>query len=34
MKWRLGWPRTLASQLSLIFLVGLILAQALSFGAQ
>jgi signal transduction histidine kinase len=28
------WPRTLASRLSLIFLVGLILAQALSFGAQ
>lgn len=30
----LRWPRTLASRLSLIFLVGLILAQALSFGAQ
>ena len=30
----LHWPRTLASRLSLIFLVGLILAQALSFGAQ
>jgi len=28
------WPRTLASRLSLIFLIGLILAQALSFGAQ
>jgi signal transduction histidine kinase len=28
------WPRTLASRLSLIFLVCLILAQALSFGAQ
>ncbi|MFJ3007458.1 ATP-binding protein [Pseudomonas fluorescens] len=30
----LSWPRTLASRLSLIFLIGLILAQALSFGAQ
>lgn len=30
----LRWPRTLASRLSLIFLIGLILAQALSFGAQ
>lgn len=30
----LRWPRTLASRLSLIFLVCLILAQALSFGAQ
>ncbi|WP_367371952.1 ATP-binding protein [Pseudomonas lini] len=30
----LHWPRTLASRLSLIFLIGLILAQALSFGAQ
>ncbi|MGF6330085.1 signal transduction histidine kinase [Pseudomonas sp. BS3782 TE3695] len=30
----LHWPRTLASRLSLIFLFGLILAQALSFGAQ
>ncbi|QXI25980.1 ATP-binding protein [Pseudomonas vanderleydeniana] len=30
----LHWPRTLASRLSLIFLVCLILAQALSFGAQ
>ncbi|MFW0754785.1 ATP-binding protein [Pseudomonas sp. H11T01] len=30
----LHWPRTLASRLSLIFLVGLILAQGLSFGAQ
>lgn len=28
------WPRTLASRLSLIFLIGLLLAQALSFGAQ
>ncbi len=34
MSFRLQWPRTLASRLSLIFLVGLILAQALSFGAQ
>ncbi|MCU1763023.1 HAMP domain-containing histidine kinase [Pseudomonas sp. 14P_8.1_Bac3] len=34
MKRSLHWPRTLASRLSLIFLVGLILAQALSFGAQ
>ncbi|KAE9647121.1 ATP-binding protein [Pseudomonas sp. PB106] len=31
---RLQWPRTLASRLSLIFLIGLILAQGLSFGAQ
>jgi signal transduction histidine kinase len=31
---KLHWPRTLASRLSLIFLIGLILAQALSFGAQ
>ncbi|MGG7557877.1 ATP-binding protein [Pseudomonas sp. ES3] len=30
----LHWPRTLVSRLSLIFLIGLILAQALSFGAQ
>ncbi|WP_166223844.1 sensor histidine kinase [Pseudomonas atagonensis] len=30
----LRWPRTLASRLSLIFLIGLLLAQALSFGAQ
>ncbi|MHC8371572.1 ATP-binding protein [Pseudomonas sp. MDT1-85] len=30
----LHWPRTLASRLSLIFLIGLILAQVLSFGAQ
>jgi signal transduction histidine kinase len=28
------WPRTLASQLSLIFLVGLIVAHGLSFGVQ
>ncbi|TBU79800.1 two-component sensor histidine kinase [Pseudomonas daroniae] len=34
MTFALHWPRTLASRLSLIFLVGLILAQALSFGAQ
>lgn len=30
----LRWPRTLASQLSLIFLVGLIVAHGLSFGVQ
>ncbi|MDR6959161.1 signal transduction histidine kinase [Pseudomonas brassicacearum] len=30
----LHWPRTLASRLSLIFLIGLILAQGLSFGVQ
>ncbi|MBT2341597.1 MULTISPECIES: ATP-binding protein [Pseudomonas] len=30
----LRWPRTLASRLSLIFLIGLVLAQGLSFGAQ
>jgi signal transduction histidine kinase len=30
----LHWPRTLASRLSLIFLIGLLLAQSLSFGAQ
>jgi signal transduction histidine kinase len=34
MTFSLHWPRTLASRLSLIFLVGLILAQGLSFGAQ
>jgi signal transduction histidine kinase len=34
MSFNLHWPRTLASRLSLIFLIGLILAQALSFGAQ
>ncbi|MCU7251942.1 sensor histidine kinase [Pseudomonas koreensis] len=34
MTFALRWPRTLASRLSLIFLIGLILAQALSFGAQ
>lgn len=31
---RLGWPRTLASQLSLIFLVSLVCAHGLSFSAQ
>ncbi|QJP95068.1 ATP-binding protein [Pseudomonas fluorescens] len=34
MTFSLHWPRTLASRLSLIFLIGLLLAQALSFGAQ
>ena len=34
MKPSLHWPRTLISRLSLIFLVGLTLAQALSFGVQ
>lgn len=34
MTFNLHWPRTLASRLSLIFLIGLLLAQALSFGAQ
>jgi len=34
MNFSLHWPRTLASRLSLIFLIGLILAQGLSFGAQ
>ncbi|MCJ8206458.1 ATP-binding protein [Pseudomonas sp. RGM2987] len=34
MRLSLRWPRTLASRLSLIFLIGLILAQGLSFGAQ
>ncbi|MHC8320973.1 ATP-binding protein [Pseudomonas sp. GB2N2] len=34
MKRSMHWPRTLASRLSLIFLIGLILAQVLSFGAQ
>ncbi|NVZ99426.1 sensor histidine kinase [Pseudomonas gingeri] len=34
MKRVLHWPRTLASRLSLIFLICLILAQALSFAAQ
>lgn len=31
---RLGWPRTLASQLSLIFLISLVCAHGLSFSAQ
>ncbi|MFI8479097.1 ATP-binding protein [Pseudomonas sp. NPDC078700] len=34
MTFAMRWPRTLASRLSLIFLVGLILGHALSFGAQ
>ncbi|MCX4067191.1 ATP-binding protein [Pseudomonas sp. S1Bt30] len=34
MSWRLGWPRTLASQLSLIFLISLVCAHGLSFSAQ
>lgn len=34
MKGRLGWPRTLASQLSLIFLISLVCAHGLSFSAQ
>ncbi|MBI6619004.1 HAMP domain-containing protein [Pseudomonas corrugata] len=34
MRLPLRWPRTLASRLSLIFLIGLILAQGLSFGVQ
>lgn len=34
MKMRLRWPRTLASQLSLIFLVSLVLAHGLSFSLQ
>ena len=34
MSFALSWPSTLASRLSLIFLVCLILAQTLSFGAQ
>ena len=33
MKW-LRWPKTLASQLSLIFLVSLLLANGLSFSVQ
>ncbi|MCP2053573.1 UNVERIFIED_ORG: signal transduction histidine kinase [Pseudomonas fluorescens] len=32
--WRFGWPRTLASQLSLIFLISLLCAHGLSFSAQ
>jgi signal transduction histidine kinase len=31
---RFGWPRTLASRLFLIFLVGLVVAHGLSFGLQ
>lgn len=34
MKLRFGWPRTLASQLSLIFLISLVCAHGLSFSAQ
>ncbi|HSC85003.1 MAG TPA: ATP-binding protein [Pseudomonas sp.] len=34
MRLALQWPRTLASRLWLVFLVGLILAQALTFAAQ
>ena len=34
MRFSLHWPRTLASRLSLIFLVGLILAQGMSFAVQ
>ncbi|MGV8918175.1 MAG: ATP-binding protein [Pseudomonas sp.] len=34
MTFSIRWPRTLASQLSLIFLVGLLIAQGLSFGVQ
>lgn len=34
MNLRLGWPRTLASRLSLIFLISLVLAHGLSFGLQ
>ncbi|MGY2401398.1 ATP-binding protein [Pseudomonas sp. SDO5271_S396] len=34
MKPRFGWPRTLASQLSLIFLISLVCAHGLSFSAQ
>ncbi|PHX43273.1 ATPase [Pseudomonas sp. NZIPFR-PS2] len=34
MSFRLGWPRTLASQLSLIFLISLVCAHGLSFSAQ
>ncbi|SFU45676.1 Signal transduction histidine kinase [Pseudomonas sp. OV546] len=34
MRLRLGWPRTLASQLSLIFLISLVCAHGLSFSAQ
>ncbi|TFY88829.1 sensor histidine kinase [Pseudomonas kairouanensis] len=34
MTFRFGWPRTLASQLSLIFLISLLCAHGLSFSAQ
>ncbi len=34
MSFKLGWPRTLASQLSLIFLISLVCAHGLSFSAQ
>ncbi|MGY4641402.1 ATP-binding protein [Pseudomonas sp. TE24901] len=34
MKFKWGWPRTLASQLSLIFLISLLCAHGLSFSAQ
>ncbi|MGY2376334.1 ATP-binding protein [Pseudomonas sp. SDO524_S393] len=34
LKPRFGWPRTLASQLSLIFLISLVCAHGLSFSAQ
>ena len=34
MKRGFGWPRTLASRLSLIFLISLVLAHGLSFGLQ
>ncbi|KGE67391.1 MULTISPECIES: ATP-binding protein [Pseudomonas] len=34
MSLRFGWPRTLASQLSLIFLISLVCAHGLSFSAQ
>ncbi|MGY2195809.1 ATP-binding protein [Pseudomonas pergaminensis] len=34
MSFRLGWPRTLASQLTLIFLISLVCAHGLSFSAQ
>jgi len=34
MKLSFGWPRTLASRLSLIFLISLVLAHGLSFGLQ
>lgn len=34
MTFRFGWPRTLTSRLSLIFLISLVLAHGLSFGLQ